>query len=240
MLDVNVGTEGVCQIQPTTTTTGAGLAQQSRAPQAGSGTLHILPRHHRLGVEVCVGTTQHNKEKTTGAITTRHLEFDNFTLNFLEQISTDMTDALPYIHWSTILFSQCFRMNNDGNWPNTVSESMVSNTKLSDFLALTELSGENSVSSSQPIIIISVPNRADRFFCRAHRVPADQKNSRKLWRSRRRKSMGRSDGGADFPAAIVVAGKCPNLRWDSIACCRKIGVEFSPADSLLSFLSRAQ
>ena len=42
-----------------------------------------------------------------------------------------------------------------GNVPNTVSESTVSNTELSEFfLALTEFRGENSVSSSQPIICV--------------------------------------------------------------------------------------
>ena len=32
---------------------------------------------------------------------------------------------------------------------------------------------------------------------------------------------------ADFPAAIFLAGRCPNLGSDSILCCRKIGEEFS-------------
>ena len=35
-----------------------------------------------------------------------------------------------------------------------VSESTVSNTELSEFFALTEFWGENSVSSSQPIICV--------------------------------------------------------------------------------------
>ena len=33
--------------------------------------------------------------------------------------------------------------------------------------------------------------------------------------------------GADFPAAIFLAGKCPNLGRHSISCCWKIGEEFS-------------
>ena len=33
--------------------------------------------------------------------------------------------------------------------------------------------------------------------------------------------------GANFPAAIFLAGKCPNLGRDSISCCGKIGEEFS-------------
>ena len=49
-----------------------------------------------------------------------------------------------------------------GNGPNTVSESTVLNTELSEFLALTELRGENSVSSSSPIIC--VPKRTHRGF----------------------------------------------------------------------------
>ena len=49
-----------------------------------------------------------------------------------------------------------------GNGPNTVSEGTVSNTELSDFLALTEFRGQNSVSSSRPLIY--VPKRNDRVF----------------------------------------------------------------------------
>ena len=55
----------------------------------------------------------------------------------------------------------------------------------------------------------------------------NQKNSRRLWRSQRRKSRSVPEGGADFPAAIFLAGKCPNLGRDSTLCCRKIGEEFS-------------
>ena len=43
----------------------------------------------------------------------------------------------------------------------------------------------------------------------------DQKNSRRLWRSRRRKSRSVPEGGADSPAAIFLAGKCPNHGRDS-------------------------
>ena len=35
------------------------------------------------------------------------------------------------------------------------------------------------------------------------------------------------NGAASFPAAVFLAGKCPNLGRDSISCCRKIGEEFS-------------
>ena len=49
-----------------------------------------------------------------------------------------------------------------------------------------------------------------------------QENSRSLWRSRRRKSSSVPEGGADFPAAVFLAGKCPNLGRDSISSCRKI------------------
>ena len=54
------------------------------------------------------------------------------------------------------------------NGPNTVSESTVSNTELSEFSGLTEFQGENSLSSSQPIIC--VPKRTHRVFRRTHRV----------------------------------------------------------------------
>ena len=55
----------------------------------------------------------------------------------------------------------------------------------------------------------------------------NQKNSRRLWRSRRRKSSSVPEGTANFPAAVFLAGKCPNLGRDSISCCRKIGEESS-------------
>ena len=55
-----------------------------------------------------------------------------------------------------------------GNGPNTVSESTVSNTELGEFFALTEFRGENSVSSSQPVIC--EPKRTHRVFPRTHRV----------------------------------------------------------------------
>ena len=53
------------------------------------------------------------------------------------------------------------------------------------------------------------------------------KNSRRLWRSQRRKSRSDPKSGADFPAAIVLAGKCQNLGGDSIWCCRKISEELT-------------
>ena len=55
----------------------------------------------------------------------------------------------------------------------------------------------------------------------------NQKNSRRLWRSRRRKSSSVPAGTANFPAAVFLAGKCPNLGRDSISCCRRMGKEFS-------------
>ena len=54
-----------------------------------------------------------------------------------------------------------------------------------------------------------------------------QKNSRRLWRSRRRKSSSVPEGAANFPAAVFLAGKCPNLGMDSISCCQQISEEFS-------------
>ena len=54
-----------------------------------------------------------------------------------------------------------------------------------------------------------------------------QKNSRRLWRSRRRKSSSVPADAANFPAAVFLAGKCPNLGRDSISRCRKIGESFS-------------
>ena len=50
-------------------------------------------------------------------------------------------------------------------------------------------------------------------------------------RSHRRKSRSVPKGGADFPAAIFLSRKCPNLGRDRISCCRKIGEKFFPAAS---------
>ena len=58
-------------------------------------------------------------------------------------------------------------------------------------------------------------------------TPLFRDPERRLWRSQRRKSSSIPEGGADFPAASFLARKCPNLGRDSIACCRKIGEEFS-------------
>ena len=55
-----------------------------------------------------------------------------------------------------------------GNGPNTVSESTVSNTELSEFLALTEFRGESSVSSSQSFFCVQ--QQTHRVFRRTHRV----------------------------------------------------------------------
>ena len=57
--------------------------------------------------------------------------------------------------------------------------------------------------------------------------PIFQKNSGRLWRSRRRKSSSFPAGAANFPAAVFLAGKCPNLGRDSISRCRKIAESFS-------------
>ena len=43
-----------------------------------------------------------------------------------------------------------------------------------------------------------------------------QKISRRLWRSRRRKSSSVPESRADFPAAVLLARKCPNLGRDSV------------------------
>ena len=58
-----------------------------------------------------------------------------------------------------------------------------------------------------------------------------QKNSGRLWQSRRRKSRSVPEGGADFPAAVFLAGKCPNLGRDSICASRKSGKNLSERSS---------
>ena len=57
----------------------------------------------------------------------------------------------------TVTPQKCFV----GNGPNTVSESAVSNTELSEFFGLAEFRGESLVSSSP---IISVPKHTHRIF----------------------------------------------------------------------------
>ena len=69
-------------------------------------------------------------------------------------------------------------------------------------------------------------NVPDKNFMQKKK-PFSQKNSRRLWRSRRRKSSSVPAGAANFPAAVFLAGKCPNLGRDSISRCRKIGESFS-------------
>ena len=53
--------------------------------------------------------------------------------------------------WWVALSKFSISLENFGDGPNTVSESTVSNTELSEFFALTEFRGENSVSSSHAI-----------------------------------------------------------------------------------------
>ena len=65
-----------------------------------------------------------------------------------------------------------------------------------------------------------------KFHQKIHKHTS-QKNSRRLWRSQRRKSSSVPAGAANFPAAVFLAGKCPNLGRDSISRCPKIGDSFS-------------
>ena len=52
--------------------------------------------------------------------------------------------------------------------------------------------------------------------CKPTSGPMTQKHSRRLWRSRRRKTRSEAEGGADFPAAIFLAGEAQTLA--RIAC----------------------
>ena len=64
---------------------------------------------------------------------------------------------------------RAIQLHKFGDGPNTVSESTVSNTELSEFFGPHRVpGGENSVSSSQPIIC--VPKRTHRVFRRTRRV----------------------------------------------------------------------
>ena len=60
-------------------------------------------------------------------------------------------------------------------------------------------------------------------------VTLDQENLRRLWRSRRRKSSSVPEGGADFPAAIFLAGKCPTLAGIAFRSVGKSGNNFPAA-----------
>ena len=90
---------------PTTyNTTGAGLVQQDKAAQAGSGTLHILPRHHRFGVKVCVGTTStQRREKKTAwfiKVSSRTSEFNMVAELRISHHDNWATTPLRY-NWAT-------------------------------------------------------------------------------------------------------------------------------------------
>ena len=58
-----------------------------------------------------------------------------------------------------------------------------------------------------------------------------QNHSRRL-RSCSRKFRSVPEAGADFPAAIFLAGKCPNLGKGSTSCCRRTGEEFSSGEEI--------
>ena len=58
-----------------------------------------------------------------------------------------------------------------GNGPNTVSESTISDTELSEFFALTEFRAENSVSSSQLIICVLNLANSPSFLQNSSRLP---------------------------------------------------------------------
>ena len=70
------------------------------------------------------------------------------------------------------------------NRPNTVSESTASNTELREFLALTELWAENSVSSSQPVICVQKRThrvcRRTQWVLSSETLPSKQYSSRFL------------------------------------------------------------
>ena len=79
-------------------------------------------------------------------------------------IVANMSNIHALIPWDLVHVSLTF-----GNGPNTVSKSLVFQTPNSDsFFGLTDLRGESSVSSFQPIIC--VPKRTNRVLRRTHRV----------------------------------------------------------------------
>ena len=97
----------------------------------------------------------------------------NSLLNFTKEIKTskERKDRVPPCR--TDFVSPSFIACVDlpwifGNGPNTVSESTVSNTKLSEFFCPHRVPGENLVSSSLPIICVL--KRTHRVFLRTHRV----------------------------------------------------------------------
>ena len=64
-------------------------------------------------------------------------------------------------------------------------------------------------------------------------LTVSQNNSRRLWRSQRRKFSSVPAGAASLPAAVFLAGKCRNLGRDSISRCRKIGESFEICRKIL-------
>ena len=80
----------------------------------------------------------------------------------------ESADSYGFLRKS-VVFCENLRLPNIGGGPNTVSESTVSNTELSEFFCPHRVpGGESSVSSSQPIIC--EPKQTHRVLPRTHRV----------------------------------------------------------------------
>ena len=67
-------------------------------------------------------------------------------------------------------------------------------------------------------------------------MSSNQTHSRRLWRSQGRKSRSVPEGGADFPAAIFLAEKSPNLGRNRIRAAGKSVKSFPAAPKFASKL----
>ena len=77
--------------------------------------------------------------------------------------------------------------------------------------------------------VVSFPPNPPGRRARKSENPNVQKTHKGCGGLRGRKFRRVPEGGANLPAAIFLAGKCPYLRRDSTSCCRNIGEIFPAA-----------
>ena len=88
--------------------------------------------------------------------------------------------------------------------------------------------GQNAMSEFSPISVKTTCFRqgTKRPFSK---TTVSTTLTRRLWRSQRRKSSSVPEGGANFPAAIFLAGKGPNLAGIAVRAAGKLANNFPAA-----------
>ena len=111
---------------------------------------------------------------------------------------------------------------------NSPSFSQNSPSLLQNSVRLSEFSSPKQYSRNSILPVFNKWEAAPSpSFCWFRVKTFCQKNSRRLWRSRRRKSSSVPEGVANFPAAVSLPESAQTLAGDSFSCCRKIGEESS-------------